>query len=81
MEDMENHEGKEDKVDMEDMDDLDYEEEEEDKDEEIELAQEFDVRLKQDVLEGMAGLVNKTKQLGGWHTYGLSNLPSDFDSS
>jgi len=33
------------------------------------LAQKFDVRLKQDVLKGMAGLVNKTKKLGGWHTH------------
>ena len=33
------------------------------------LAQKFDVRLEWDVLEGMAGLVNKTQKLRGWHTY------------
>jgi len=31
------------------------------------MAQEFDVKLKQEVLEGMVGLVNITKKLGGWH--------------
>ena len=42
------------------------------------MAQEFDVKLEQDVSRGMGRLVNITKKLGGWHA---STLQSSLESS